>query len=167
MSSTQAWIIGDGGTLLHSVDGGASFGAPSVIAGVDLRAIHFSGDGSIGAAVGDGGTMLVTHDGTSWQALPSAPGDLTALSISSDGQRLVAVGAAGLLWRSTDGAASWTGIAGGGARAFTTVGFSDDVAGLGWAAGKAGALMVTHDDGASFVALDSGTTKDIYSVDDL
>ena len=112
--------------------------------------------------------MLATRDGATWQALAArAPADLTALSISDDAARIVAVGAAGLVWRSVDAGASWQASPSGVAAALATVGFSDADSNTGWAAGAHGTLLVTHDGGASFRSLASPTTLDLYSVEDL
>jgi hypothetical protein len=37
----------------------------------------------------------------------------------------------------------------------------------GWAAGSVGSMLDTHDGGASFTALASPTTNDLYAVEDL
>jgi len=164
----RAFIVGAGGVMLRSTDGGQSFAAPTTIAAAELRAVRFAGEVGVGFAVGDGGLVLATHDGASWSPLSAvAPGNLSALSISDDASRIVAVGAAGLVWRSADGGATWQAQPSGVSTALATVGFSDQAPGLGWAAGAAGTLLVTHDDGLSFTPLVSPTTADLYAVEDL
>jgi photosystem II stability/assembly factor-like uncharacterized protein len=165
----QAWVVGAGGVMLHSSDRGVSFDPPRTVASAGLRAIRFAGEAGIGVAAGDGGILLVSRDGGArWQELAAhAPADLHGLSLSDDGQRVMAVGAAGLIWRSSDAGASWQRVDTGDARALAAIGFSDEVAGRGWAVGEHGALLVTNDYGASFAALPSPADVDFTSVEDL
>ena len=102
-----------------------------------------------------------------WQPLDAAPANLTALSLSDDATRAVAVGAGGLVWRTVDAGAHWAPGASSVSASLLTIGFSDDDAGTGWAAGAAGTLLVTHDGGASFTPLVSPTTHDLFAVEDL
>jgi len=163
----RAFVVGAGGIVLRSTDGGQSFGAPQTVTSAELRAVRFSGEVGVGYAVGDGGLVLSTHDGATWQPLASAPGNLTALSITDDASRIVAVGGGGLVWRSIDAGATWQPGASGVTASLATIGFSDDEPGTGWAAGAHGTLLVTHDGGATFSSLASPTTLDLYSVEDL
>ncbi|MDB4969794.1 MAG: hypothetical protein JWN44_5483 [Myxococcales bacterium] len=164
----QAWIVGRDGVMLRSADQGASFAAAAPIASTTLRAVRVS-DAGLGLAVGDGGLLVATRDGgTRWQPLGvQAPADLRSLTISDDGQRALAVGAGGLIWRSTDAALTWTRVDAGDGRALAAIGFSDEVAGRGWAVGERGALLFTSDDGASFAPLAAPADVDFTAVEDL
>jgi photosystem II stability/assembly factor-like uncharacterized protein len=164
----QAWIVGAGGVLLRSTDRGASFAPPSPIASATLRAVRVSGAG-LGVAAGDSGVLAVTRDGGAhWSELPTrVPVDLAGLQVSDDGTRAIAVGAAGHIWRSTDGAVTWARVDAGDGRALAAIGFSDEQPGRGWAVGASGALLLTNDDGASFTALAAPADVDFTAVEDL
>ncbi len=122
------------GRLLYSVDAvgdavWAAGGDPAGAAGLIVRGalggpwteqwtgpqrladVHMA-DATDGWAVGDGGLVLHTADGSSWA--PQAAGvteDLTAVS-PLDGQRAWAVGDGEAILRTTDGGLTWTRSAG-------------------------------------------------------
>jgi photosystem II stability/assembly factor-like uncharacterized protein/predicted esterase len=85
------WAVGDYGTILHSIDDGASWQAQSSGTSEDLYAVAFV-DASTGAAVGRRGTVVVTHDGgASWEALPTGIDDfLGAVGFVSPDELVVA-----------------------------------------------------------------------------
>ena len=85
--ATHGWAVGDGGTILATTDGGATWSAQSSGTTVDLGAVAFT-DATHGWAVGDGGTILVTaNGGATWSAQSLAPG---AGTISEDGTSMAA-----------------------------------------------------------------------------
>jgi photosystem II stability/assembly factor-like uncharacterized protein len=66
VTTTEGWIVGDDGLILHTDDGGANW--VTQVSGVasSLNAIHFVND-STGWIVGDGGTILHTRNaGEQW-----------------------------------------------------------------------------------------------------
>ena len=87
--------------------------------------------------------------------------------MSDDGQRIVAVGSAGTIWRSANGGAAWSQIASGTARRLNAIGFLDSNPAQGWAAGEAGTILYTADGGAHFSAVSSPVIADLQSVEDL
>jgi photosystem II stability/assembly factor-like uncharacterized protein len=90
---------------------------------------------------------------------------LRGVSITPDGRGIVAVGAGGLVWRSSDGGASFARVSGGGAD-LNAVGFADDAPGQGWAVGAAGTILRTTDGGAHFAPIDSPLVVDLTSLED-
>ncbi|MEW6366948.1 MAG: YCF48-related protein [Acidobacteriota bacterium] len=71
------WIVGDGGTILHTVDGGATWVPQTSGTSTDLNNVHFL-NAYQGWAVGDGGLILSTTDGgATWT--PEASGVTTNL----------------------------------------------------------------------------------------
>ena len=61
--ANNGWAVGDGGTILKTIDGGATWapqtsGTPTQV----LTGVHFT-DANNGWAVGSGGTILNTNDG--------------------------------------------------------------------------------------------------------
>ncbi|MHB1925964.1 MAG: WD40/YVTN/BNR-like repeat-containing protein [Leptospirillum sp.] len=67
----HGWIVGDGGTILFSPDGGKNWAVvPSPVKGKFLQDIYFA-DAQVGFAAGEKGTFLKTEDGgKTWFKLP-------------------------------------------------------------------------------------------------
>jgi photosystem II stability/assembly factor-like uncharacterized protein len=161
---SRAWAVGDGGVVLRSSDGGASWTRISAPTKATLRAVRFADDALHGIAVGD--VAIATSDGgASWTALTQPPAALNGLSIS--GPRAVAVGANGLIWRSADSGATWSQVSAPANATLNSIGFASDALQFGWAVGNGGALLVTDDGGAHFRSVATGLTSDIESVEDL
>ena len=161
---SHAWAVGDGGVVLRSSDGGASWTRISPPAKASLRAVRFADDALHGIAVGD--AAIGTSDGgATWTTLAQPPAALNGLSIS--GQRAVAVGANGLIWRSADAGATWQQVMAPANSTLNAIGFASDDPQFGWAVGGGGALFVTEDGGAHFRAVASGLSDDLQSVEDL
>jgi hypothetical protein len=69
------WVVGRGGTILATRDGGATWEAQSSGTGRDLAGVHFA-DARTGWVVGDHGTILATRDGGAiWEAQKSGTGE--------------------------------------------------------------------------------------------
>src|SRR5262249_31375051 len=103
----------------------------------------------------------------SWTAAASARGDLRGVAISDDGARIVAVGAAGLVWRSDDGGKSFVTIDSGTARDLAAVGFNGDDGSHIVAVGKAGTIARSDDAGLHFTLVPAAITADLNAVEDL
>ena len=161
---SRAWAVGDGGVVLRSSDGGASWMRISTPTTAALRAVRFADDALHGIAVGD--AAIGTSDGgATWAALAQPPAALNGLSIS--GQRAVAVGANGLVWRSADAGGTWQQVVAPATSTLNAVGFASDDLQFGWAVGAGGTLLVTDDGGAHFRSVATGLASDIESVEDL
>jgi photosystem II stability/assembly factor-like uncharacterized protein len=169
---TRAWAVGDHGTLLRSTDGAHSFVAVNGLAGYDvvqasLRAVRFADDGLHGFVAADDGSILMTVDGGAhWTTPAQAPGALRGLSVTRDGTRIVAVGAAGLVWRSVDGGKSFGPVESGSTRALNAIGFSEDNSLVGWAIGEQATILRTVDGAASFASMHSPVDADFNAVED-
>ena len=71
VDASRGWSVGAQGTILTSVDGGATWAAQSSGTTVALAAVWFT-DALHGCAVGDGGTILhTTNGGVLWSKVPS------------------------------------------------------------------------------------------------
>ena len=65
ISASEAWIVGDKATILHTTDGGETWDIISSAS--DLRSVYFHND-MLGWAVGEAGSVLHTDDGgETWQ----------------------------------------------------------------------------------------------------
>ncbi|MCG3111919.1 MAG: YCF48-related protein [Candidatus Manganitrophus sp. SB1] len=70
----EGWIVGDGGTILHSSNGGAIWETESSSTTQPLQSVYFL-DASHGWAVGDAGTILYRDGGGSWAPIASGRTD--------------------------------------------------------------------------------------------
>ena len=104
----HAWIAGDKGLILRSVDGGASWATVDTGVDTNLLSLDFI-SASTGVAVGDGGTILFTADaGETWQSSNSATStQLNDVAFSDEGS-VWAVGDGGTALHSSDGGVNWT-----------------------------------------------------------
>ena len=141
-SATDLFLVGDAGTILHSIDG-HTFVAQAAPLQLALRAVWGSGPTDV-YAVGDAGTLL-HYDGAAWSARGSGVRlDLFGVGGTSASD-VYAVGAMGLILHSTDGGASWPAVPpldpplGSTLRTVVAVGMTV------WAGGDAGNLVIHTD----------------------
>jgi photosystem II stability/assembly factor-like uncharacterized protein len=158
ISPTEAWAVGDLGTVLHTKDGStweriafdAAVYADENIPERILNTVVFTSPTS-GYIAGEFATLLRTEDGgATWvgaRELSGAPADLYLFNLSAGGGGAAAVGLAGSVLVSDEGKATWV------SRSIETT------AGLfaiawhgkhGVAAGDRGVIYVTNDGGASW-----------------
>lgn len=72
ISTSEGWVVGSSGTILHSVDGGTTWEAQESGTDRDLKAVAFV-DNQKGWVVGHGGTLLGTKDGgRHWMAVEAS-----------------------------------------------------------------------------------------------
>jgi Photosynthesis system II assembly factor YCF48 len=102
----------------------------------NLYSVRF-GSATDGVAVGEGGTVLVTHDGGgTWTSHPGlTPASLRGVAFGWNGNRVVAVGDAGIVLRSTDAGETWSQMT-----------LDPNAALLGVASDNAGELVLAVDD---------------------
>jgi len=74
-SASNGWAVGDGGLLLHTRDGGASWDERFIANASALKSVVFAPDGRQGWVLGaDGGRLWRTVDGgDSWSEAPALP----------------------------------------------------------------------------------------------
>ena len=154
VGADELLAAGDGGVVLRSTDRGDSWvraheGGGRILSGlvVGPDEVYFVGD------------ALSRWDGTSLVELPVAL-DAPLCAMTRVGGRLVAVGDAGQIWRSTEGT-SWQRVA---APVEESL---EDVAPVGaglLAVGEEGVAIWSSDAGATFTALDLPTSTHLWSV---
>jgi photosystem II stability/assembly factor-like uncharacterized protein len=160
---SQGWAVGDGGTILRTVDGGASWSVQTSGTMQSLRAVAF-GDGSHGWAVGGGGTILGTVDGgASWTVQTSNVTQGLYGVACSGASTAVAVGAGGTIVATSDGGTTWTRQTSTASQDLHAVAFADGT--HGWAVGAGGAIAATSDAGAMWTTQASGSTRNLAGVD--
>ncbi len=104
----RGWIVGDGGTILRTSDGGGTWQSLSSGVDEDLSDVEFLDDGATGFVVGNNGTLLTTFDGGStWTSAGlGVSNDLLAIGINTPASIWV-VGAGGITLNSVDGGLTW------------------------------------------------------------
>jgi len=107
LNAYQGWVVGLGGTILFSSDGGSTWSPQSSGVTVELRGIHFV-DVNTGWAVGESGTILhTTNGGTNWVLQNSnTTENLFALDFV-DNLRGWVVGSSNTIRYTNDGGAHW------------------------------------------------------------
>ena len=155
--SKRGWAVGDGGTIVHTGDGGATWQPQQAPVAQDLAGVVFAGR-LAGWAVGASGTILHTADGGAhWLAQAGHTAqDLQAVACVGPLQAW-AVGGQGTILHTADGGVTWQPQhAGAPAGTLWAVAFAG--VRYGWATGDGGTLLHTADGGATWQTQASGTT---------
>ena len=168
-----AWISGALGTILHTVDGGATWSPRESGTSYTLRGIDIDPAG-IGIAVGEGGTILrSTNEGVSWSVIRTDWMDTFDAVDVIDGEHACAVGVNAIFqpWvaRTTDGGQTWdftNFYINGNEGRLTGVRFVDTLRGFATAAlwDGTGAIVRTTNGGASWAPL-STTAYALFALD--
>lgn len=98
-----AWVVGEGGTVLHSRDGGQSWDSVEVGLLADWSALAISEAAPEGSETvwiaGEGGALVRTRDGgRSWETLGAEALAFTGIATDPAGERALATAADGSLW---------------------------------------------------------------------
>jgi len=151
VSEREAWVIGAWGSLLHTTDQGSTWRLdPSFrkkYADEFFNSVDFA-SGKVAVAVGSGGYVLRTKNGTrSWSELPtSTDKSLQAVAFSSSKNGVI-VGASGVALHSGDAGENW---------ATGDSGVSDDLFGLAFSGAESGCAVGDH--GTVILTGDGGLT---------
>ncbi|HEY5168876.1 MAG TPA: YCF48-related protein [Thermoleophilia bacterium] len=156
------WAVGKRGAIMHSVDGGETWGTQRSHVIVDLHSVDFP---SVlrGWAVGDHGTVVRTADaGVTWvvQAPPGA-GDLAVVLAPTDLEAWVA-GAGGYVARTIDGGATWQAQTSETTAELRALDLSPD--GSLWAAGDGGTILHSSDGGSTWSAQTAPLHEDLVGI---
>lgn len=155
------WAVGAAGTLLTSVDGGASWVSSGPKTGVDLTAVDFVDELS-GHVVGRDGTYLRTADGgATWTNRTVSSADLWAVQFVS-ATKGFAAGDGGVMV-TNDGGATWAAVAVPGAGVLHDLAFVGPS--TGWACGPSGAVFKTTNGGATWAQVGSAGYSDLHGID--
>ena len=180
-------VVGDDGTLLKSVNAGATW--RSLADDVDWRdatpsdnvpdrpasetpsslpalgSVAASPDGRRAIAVGEAGTVLTSDDhGETWTNRASgSSGRLNSVVFDAGTGRAIVVGSDGIVLTSDDRGATWTKRASGSSASLTSVAF-DASTGRAIAVGIDGIVLTSDDHGATWTERRSGTSAWLYSV---
>ncbi len=150
------WAVGEAGTIVHTGNAGASWGAQASSTTFTLNDVWFT-TGLTGFAVGHGGTVMRTRNsGASWTRLTNvaASENLHGVCFADTAHGWV-VGANGAILRTANGGASWSKV-NPTAQQLNSVSFSDTS--NGWAVGEGGVIVGTHDGGRSWYVVQPSLT---------
>ena len=153
----RGWAVGNGGTIVHTGDAGASWGTQLSSTAFNLNDVWFTTDVT-GFAVGHGGTVLRTRNGgASWQRLASVTVSDNLFGVMfADTSHGWVVGGNGTILRTADAGQTWT-LAHPTAAQLNGVSFSDTTD--GWAVGEGGVILGTHDSGRSWYVVQPAVTS--------
>jgi predicted CXXCH cytochrome family protein len=163
------WAVGESGTALKTIDGGATWAALDTGTERDLIGVSFV-DANNGWVAGAAGTIRRTTDGgATWtaQSAPTIPAGRNLRAISFfDSNVGVAVGDQGTTTSTivftSDGGATWRT-----ASATSTVGLTSVQmvsATTGWAVGGSGVILKTTNGGATWAPVVSPTTSGLTAI---
>lgn len=149
ITASRGWAVGNGGTILSTMNGGVTWTKQSSGTTADLMAVTFT-DSQRGYAVGNGGTILSTmNGGGTWATRPSQ-GGMTLTDVTfTDAMRGYAVGSGGTILMTQNAGATWSQQASGSGSQLNSVSFVDQS--RGWAAGAGGTILSTTNGGGTWL----------------
>jgi photosystem II stability/assembly factor-like uncharacterized protein len=159
LDAARAWIAAEDGALLVTADGGASWTLAALDTAAHLRAL--AGAGGVGWAVGDGGAVYGSPDGSTWTRRDAGTLRTLRAVAAVDAQRAWAAGDGGLVVATSDGGGTWSAVQTGATRLYG-LHFLDASTGL--AVGAAGAILRTSDGGKSWSEMPSGTVAHLRAL---
>jgi photosystem II stability/assembly factor-like uncharacterized protein len=158
----SAWIVGDGGSILHTASGGTTWTVQSTPTTASLDAVDFS-DGLNGWAVGTNGTVFHTADGGLVWDGQSTPTTATLRAVSfADPEVGWAVGDHGAIIHTTNGGQNWVAQSAPTTTAINSVRFSSESTGM--ALGEDGQMLFTDSGGSTWFSASTATTETLRSL---
>ena len=110
VDSSTGWVVGDGGTILKTVDAGIAWAPQTSNVSHNLNDVHFI-DANNGWVVGDSATLIQTTDGgSSWTSLTVPVTKRLEGVCFLDSNTGWVSGDGGALQATTDGGNSWSGL---------------------------------------------------------
>lgn len=182
----RIWVVGEGGCIYHSGDGGENWEIQYQDEKQWWKGIDRGKDGSLWV-VGNRGRIIFSHDdGSHWEKASSGTGNLLNAVYARDAGMAWAVGRAGTMLRVSDGGATVRsmrpGLDGGylapasliagdmlqphqrSSSGFMLYSISGGEAGNLWVGGSRGTILRSPDGGSTWTLLRSPTGANIYSV---
>ena len=166
-SPNTAYVVGQRGELLRTLDGGATWTRQQTRFGGPLAGVAASSASNVfvGAA---GPTILRSTDADTTGTYTVASQDAGTYTLSEmeqspgDGRTILAVGGEGVIRRTTDGGSSWSMVSSGVSEPLFAVSWSSGT--TAWAVGEGGRILRTTDSGATWTAQPSGVTVRLQDV---
>ncbi len=167
VDTDTAWIVGIGGTIFRTVDGGATWIPQDSGTQEDLLSVH-AVDAETAWAAGRRGTVLYTDDGgNTWQKMePGLGRDIYGISVSApDGSgstALWAVAEGPVILRTADGGRTWDHYDPGNKSPLKSIcALGPDTA---IAAGENGTVLRTQDGGTSWILQETSTGDNLVAL---
>lgn len=161
ISDTEGWITGNGGVLLHTVNGGTTW-TLLVITNQDLQDVAFR-DAQTGIVVGDNGLIFRTvNGGMSWMPIASPTASQLRGVDWGEGDVVWAAGRDGAVIRSTNAGLSWVLVNPPTLERFRRI--SAIGTSLAWAVGENGAIWHSNNAGLSWQQQSSPATGNVDDV---
>jgi photosystem II stability/assembly factor-like uncharacterized protein len=165
-TSNVGWAVGSHGTILKTVDGGATWAGQNSGSAEHLARVA-AFDEESAAAAGSNGVILITNDGgATWRAsTPCGSEQMTGIAFS-DKQRIIAAGFKGCIARSDDAGATWTRPSTYTRADFLAISFSNSKTGS--ATDTNGLVWMTGDGGSTWLPFNVRTNpklSDVFFVD--
>jgi photosystem II stability/assembly factor-like uncharacterized protein len=159
-SATRVHVVGEGGTILITVNGGSAWTVQASGIGDNLNSVYFTSN-STGWAVGNNGAILATsNSGSTWSPQTSGLGNGDNLYSVHFTSPIVgwAVGAGGIVLTTSDAGVTWSDVS-----ASVTGGSTQELSGVffatsstGWIVGDNSQIFATGDGGVTWVAQTNG-----------
>lgn len=157
------FVVGTGGLILTTTNGGASWSTISSGTEGSLFALSLSPDGSAAYAVGASGIVLRSLDGgITWSVPGASLRTLRGVHFPADAITGYAVGDFGAILKTIDGGQTWQPQVSGTTNALFGVRFSD--VSTGYAVGTFGTVLKTTNGGLSWRTLPRPTQRTLFSV---
>lgn len=162
IDANTGWVVGNGGTILKTTNGGANWIEQTSGTVNGLASVKFI-DANLGWVVGHSGTIKRTTDGgITWTQQSSGTSELLYAVDFIDVNNGWVVGTAGKIFRTTNGGTNWTSQLSGTTETLANVLFFDD--GTGTIVGNAGKILRTTNGGADWTPQSSGTLQHLRGI---
>jgi photosystem II stability/assembly factor-like uncharacterized protein len=156
-------LVAGAGTVLRSVDDGATWTAPNMPVRFNAYDVAFAST-QAAFVVGGIGQLMQTHDaGASWTYATLPTRALVNAIAVVNPATLVIVGSDGAVLRTDDGGRTWRNVASGTTQHLRDVVFADAQHGV--AVGMWGTALVTNDGGQTWTLENPGTQAHLISVE--
>jgi len=155
----NGWVVGDGGSIYQTQNGGEAWSNVSVITLENLYGVDFGSD-TTAIVVGSNGLLIrSTNGGSSWRS----PSSRTSHHLRSvrffDRSNAIAVGDSGTVVKTTDAGITWSLIPSITSRALNAVRYATGT--LVYAVGSSGTVLRSTDAGDSWIVQSPFTTSDL------
>lgn len=162
VSPNRGWVVGEQGSVHHTVDGGRKWIEQSLNAAHDLYDVSFANNAT-GWAIGDAGEIWQTVDaGSTWSRQESNVDLPLYRSYFLDASRGWIAGSLGTILYTDDGGKNWVLQHSGTSMTLRDVHFVNQQ--VGWAVGANGIMLHTTNGGKRWLRRESGVNDVLYGV---